>query len=527
MAKPKTLKRHAAEVTGAAPERVMVVHCPDWPVLAAIRLHGMKQGAPVAIIETGRVYSTSASAREEGVQRGLKLREAQARCPELIVQSRRAEEEARSFEPVLVGLEEFVPNIQVLRPGTCAMKVRGPASYYGGEEEAALWLLDRLDELGVSSARIGIADGVFTAEIAARMRRPGRIHLIAQGASAGFLAPLAIEALEDDKLAVLLKRLGIRSLGAFAQMDPDAVRDRLGEDGARLQRLAGGLDSRMIQARTPPTDLARSIEFEPAIDRVDQVAFGVRSLADDFIAGLIAQKLVCTALLVELESDRAEVSSRAWLHPRSFSASDVVDRIRWQLQGSANEPSLNAGVVAVRLDAESVDSIGNHEQGLFGTGPEERVHHSLSRLQGMLGRTAVLTAAIGGGRGPADRCTLVPWGERTLHDREPNQPWPGSLPQPAPATVFNPPRPVNVFSGEGVEIVLDDRGFISDSPAMVSAGGRNIAVSTWAGPWTTEERWWDAKSASRSSRLQIVDTAGTGWLLAIEHGRWWIEARYD
>lgn len=516
----------------SAPERVLLLWCPDWPVEAAIRTQGLKPDALIAIIETGRVFACSASARAEGVIRGLKLREAQARCPTLLVAPHRAAEEARAFEPVLTAIEELMPGVQPLRPGVCAIRVRGPATYYGGEEEAALWLLDQLDELGVPGTRIGIADGVFTAEQAARQRLPQRIRVVPAGTAAEYLAPLPVGVLDDSSageasIVTLLRRLGVYTLGDFAALDAGDVRDRLGEQGARLHALSGGLDSRPVVARVPPDDLECAIAFEPAVDRIDQVAFGVRALADRFIAGLTSAKLVCTAVRVELDSESGELSSRTWLHPRSFTASEVVDRVRWQLQGGASEVGLSSGIVAVRLIPASVDSIGNHEEGLFGGGPDERIHHALSRVQGMLGRTAVLTGAIGGGRGPADRATLVPWGDRVVHDREPSPPWPGRLPAPAPSTVFEPPRPVTVFAASGDTLAVDSRGALNGSPASMSSGRSTLRLTAWAGPWTVDEQWWDSARASRTSRFQVVDTTGTAWLLALEHGHWWAEGRYD
>lgn len=510
-----------------SPERVLLVWCPDWPVEAALRTQGVKADAAIAIIEAGRVFACSATARTEGVIRGLKLREAQARCPSLIVTPHRPDEEARAFEPVLAAIEELMPGVQPLRPGVCAIRARGPAAYYGGEEEAALWLLDQLDELGVPGTRIGIADGVFTAEQAARQRQPQRIRVVPAGTAAEYLAPLPIGVLDDGAIVTLLRRLGVYTLGDFAALDAGDVRDRLGEQGARLHALSGGLDSRPVVARVPPHDLECTVAFEPAVDRIDQVAFGVRALADRFIAGLTAAKLVCTAVRVELDSESSELSSRTWLHPRSFTASEVVDRVRWQLQGGASEVGLSSGIVAVRLIPASVDSIGNHEEGLFGGGPDERIHHALSRVQGMLGRTAVLTGAVGGGRGPADRMTLVPWGDRVVHDREPAPPWPGHLPAPAPSTVFEPPRPVTVFSASGDTLAVDDRGVLGGAPASMSSGRSTLRLTAWAGPWTVDEQWWDAARASRTSRFQVVDTTGTAWLLALEHGRWWAEGRYD
>jgi protein ImuB len=42
-----------------------------------------------------------------------------------------------------------------------------------------------------------------------------------------------------------------------------------------------------------------------------------------------------------------------------------------------------------------------------------------------------------------------------------------------------------------------------------------------------EERWWDADRARRVARLQVVTQEGSALLLALESGRWWIEAVYD
>jgi len=519
------------------PERVLLLWCPDWPVEAVIRtrnstaqshpVQGLASDAPIAIIEANRVFACSASAREEGVVRGLKLREAQARCPALVIAPWRPDDDARAFEPVLTAIEELMPGVQPLRPGVCAIRARGPAAYYGGEEEAALWLLDQLDGVGVPGTRIGIADGVFTAEKAARQRQPQRIRVVPAGESADYLAPLPIGVIDDASIVTLLRRLGVYTLGDFAALGASDVRDRLGEQGARLHTLSGGLDSRPVVARVPPDDLECSVDFEPAVDRIDQVAFGVRALADRLIAGLTTAKLVCTAVRVELHSEGGELSSRTWLHPRSFTAAEVVDRVRWQLQGGASEVGLSSGIIAVRLTPSSVDSIGNHEEGLFGGGPDERIHHALSRVQGMLGRTAVLTGAVGGGRGPADRTTLVPWGDRLIHKREPEPPWPGQLPAPAPSTVFEPPRPVTVFSASGDTLALSARGVLNGSPASMSSGTSTLRFTAWAGPWTVDEQWWDSSKASRTSRFQVVDTTGTAWLLALQHGHWWAEGRYD
>ncbi|HMH59073.1 MAG TPA: DNA polymerase Y family protein, partial [Galbitalea sp.] len=396
--------------------RSMVLWVPDWPILASLRVAPLAPGttdAPLALIEKGIVFACSASARIEGVQRGLRVREAQARCTDLVVRPYEQQLDSRTFEVVVTAIEELMPGVQVIRPGIAAVRSRGPARYYGGEQPAGLALVALLSSLDLAGARVGIADGPFTAEQAARTATSAhRVRVVAEGASAQFLHPLPVSLLEDPALITLLRRLGISSLGEFAALPADDVLGRFGPGGSRLHALAGGLDSRPIVPHLPPDELDVTVAFEPPLDRVDQVTFGVRASADDFVQRLVAKKLVCTTLRVEIETELGDYSERSWLHPRSFTASDVVDRVRWQLQGSGEVDSgLRSAVSAVRIVPESVDAIGNHEVGLFGAGPDERIHNGLARVQSMLGHEGVLTAVVSGGRTLADRQKTVPWGD--------------------------------------------------------------------------------------------------------------------
>jgi len=534
------------------PVRTIVLWCPDWPITAALRTatasaigsgsvgdgdgdgDSLTLDTPLALIEAGLVFACSATARREGVRRGFRLREAQARCPELRVLDYDQAVDIRAFEPVLDVIEETMPGAQLLRPGTCAVRARGPARYYGGEEEAALWLLDALDTLGIHGSRVGIADGPFTAEHAARSPQRQRIRIVPEGGSSEFLAGMPVGLLGEQALATLLRRLGIRTLGEFAQLEPRDVEARFGDAGTRVHALARGLDSRPVVPRVVPEELDSAVGFEPPLDRIDQVTFGFRASADRFIEQLVRARLVCTSIRIEVDSESGELSERTWLHPRSFTAADVVDRVRWQLQGSgtiAGNPfgsGLSSGIIRVRVVPVSVDAIGNHEQGLWGTGYDERIHHGLSRVQSMLGHGAVVTAAVGGGRTLLDRQTLVAWGDRAETAKPDALPWPGQLPTPTPGTVFEVPQPAMVVDSTGAAIDLDERGVLSGVPARFSTDGRTLhPVSAWAGPWTIDERWWDADTSRRASRFQLVDDAGAAWLLVLDTHVWWAEARYD
>lgn len=523
-------------MTNTSLTRTILLWCPDWPLAAAAAEHSIAADLPLALTEKGLVFACSATARADGVRRGMRLREAQSRSTALVVLPYDPILDARAFEPVILALEQITPGVQIIRPGMCAIRARGPRRYYGGEHPAAQAVLDRVRELAVVGARIGIADGAFAAELAAKGGGADPVRIVPEQGSPAFLAPLPIGVLAsigpaEPNFVTLLRRLGVRTLGDLAALPEADVRSRFGPDGARSHRAASGHDGSAVLPRSAPVQLERSVAFEPPLDRIDQVTFAFRVAAEEFVAGLTTAQLVCTGIRVEVTDERGAQSARSWLHPRWFSPADVVDRVRWQLQGSgAIDAGLGAPIAKVTVVPEAVDAIGHHEQGLWGSAPDERIHHGLSRVQSMLGHEAVVTAVLGGGRELRERQHLVPWG-----DREPAEaarrslPWPGSLPPPLPGTVFAEPVPVLVRGAAGEEVLVDERGTLTAEPAAFTPlpRGRPEPIGGWAGPWPVDERWWDAEHARHYNRFQLVDADGTAWLLVVEGSDWFAEARYD
>ena len=512
----------------AEAERQLAVWCPDWPVVAAAAHHGLSSELPLAVFERGEVFACSATARVEGVRRGMRRRDASARCPELIVVDRNEASEIRTFETVLAAIEEISAGVAPVRPGLCALRV--PSRFYGGEPEAAAVVAEHLVGAGVWDFRMGIADGIFAAEHAARRAAPQDCWIIPRGGSAVFLAGLSIGVLDNGELVTLLRRLGIRSLGDFAALASRDVLTRFGQEGALLHRRARGLDNRPVVSRPPPLDLDQRVSFTPALETVEPIVFSTRQTAERLVAELAHHGLVCTEVRIEVVTEGGWTGSRVWAHSRWFAASDVVDRIYWQLQGDpAPEP-----VCELRLLPESVESLADHGEGLWGSALNEHVERGIARLQGMLGPEEVLAPSLQGGRSPRDRQLLSPWGERPPSRRNPQLPWPGSIPPPAPARVFATPMPSVVLSEDHRPVRVTSRGLVTAAPAFISIGvvsideeSELIPIDARAGPWPIDELWWDPDQARQVARFQVAGVNGSAWLLIIENDQWWTEARYD
>jgi protein ImuB len=511
--------------------RALVLWCADWPVTAV----GVDADVSGAVVEDARVAACTAAARAAGVRRGQRLRDAQRHCPDLVVRDRDPDAEGRLFELVAAAVATLTPRVEVVRPGVCAIPARGPARFHGGEEALRVLVTDTVVEAG-HDCGAGIADGLFTAELAARSA--GGV-IVPPGGSAEFLAPYPLGVLDRPDLADLLLRLGIRTLGEFAALPAGDVAARFGTDGAQAHRLAGGREPRLIAPRAATTDLSVRAAFDPPAPQADQVVFAAKSLADRMHGSLSAEGLTCVRLAVTVEFADGTEQERLWRHDGELSALAVAERVRWQLSSWTTdrpepgrpEPGRKAvwgGVTALILTPDQLVPDVGRQQALWGqTTVTERIARAADRIQALLGHHAIIRPVLSGGRGPGEQVVRVPVGDLPPANL-PDGPWPGRVPGPPPAIVPPEPASATVTDADGVPVRVSARCAVSAPPAQITVPGRTPEqVTAWTGPWPVTERWWDPDSARRRARFQVVTGEGHAYLLTMEGGQWHTEATYD
>jgi protein ImuB len=510
----------------------MVVWCPDWPLVAA----GVELDVPAVVLHANRVVATSPAARAEGVREGLRRREAQARCPHVELLAHDPARDARAFEAVAGAVEAVTPRVELTRPGVCSFPTRGPSRYFGGDEALAARVARLVGEVA-PEGRVGAADGPFAATLAAR-----RGVVVPPGATPAFLAPFPVGVLADhlggDELTDVLVRLGIVTLADLAALPrPDLVA-RFGWPGERAHRLASGDDDRLPDTRPPPPDLVARVELDPPAERVDACAFAAKRLADDLHERLWARGLSCAQVLVAAETEHGERHERCWRHEGALTAAAMAERVRWQLEGwlsssAAGRPT--SGIALLSLAPTEVGAAKGRQLGFWGgeTAAADRAARALARVDGLLGPGSATVPERRGGRSPGEAVVLVPADavdltERTVVGEGTDAPWPGRLPDPAPARVLPRPLPAEVVDRHDQPVGVSGRGLATAAPARVRVdGGGAQPVAGWAGPWPVDERWWDGRQHRRRARFQVLTAAGVGLLLSVEDGRWWLEATYD
>jgi protein ImuB len=514
---------------------MLVVQCDDWPVVAA----GVPLDVPAAVVHANRVVATSPAARAEDVVLHQRRREAQSRCPQLVVLDHDPARDARAFEPVVATLDAITPRVEITAPGQVAFPTRGPARFFGGDDAlAARTQATIAAALDGPPCRTGIADGPFAAALAAARGRPTLV--VPPGATPAFLAALPVAALDRPELVDVLRRLGLHRLGDLAALPAADVLARFGADGLLAWRLASGMDERPPAVGPPPVDLTVRTELDPPADTVAPAAFLARGMAEDLHQRLWARGSACTRVVIGAETEHGERLERVWRAEGALTAAAIADRLRWQLdgwlQGSARHRP-TAGISRLWLTPEEIVPAGGRQLGFWGSdaATSDRASRAVARVQGLLGTGSVVVPEWRGSRDPATQIALVEAEAVDLTAERPDAgrarvvgPWPGRLPTPSPAWIHPDPSDAEVVDAEGQPTLVSGRGALSAPPARLSvAGGPWTDVVEWAGPWPIEERWWDAARGRRRARLQLLTADGQARLVVLEQGRWHVAATYD
>jgi len=352
----------------------------------------------------GPVTAVAAAA---GVRPGMRLGEALATCPSLVLVEQDPARAEQAWEGVLRRLEDAGFAVEPAEPGCVYFETRGVERLYGGLEKA----LERaLAAVGSGwEARVGAAERRFAALAAASVARAGQALVVSDERRSEFLGPLPLDLLPlERERAGELRELGVRRLGELARLPGSAVAERLGPTGHRAWSLAGGGAAASPKGRRPPAEIAEAIEFPEAIDNELTIRRALAALVDTILArperaDRFVRKLAVTATLVGGGSWRRTATLRDPTAER--------DRLRAALGSKLAE--LPAPVTGLGLELAELTASRGHQLELVRTeGAQlgERLHEGLRQVRAATGTGSVCTVVevAPWSRIPEARALLVP-----------------------------------------------------------------------------------------------------------------------
>jgi len=262
---------------------------PGFELRAALRKQPRLALRPAALSPAAGTEAllgpVTAEAERLGVRPGMRLGEALATCPELVLVE---QDSGFAVDPSGVGSVYF--------------ETRGVERLYGGLEPA---LRRALAAVGTAwDPRAGAAQRRFAALAAANVARPGQILVVSDERLQDFLAPLPLELVPmEPRRRAELHELGVKRVGQLAGLPGSAVAERLGPDGRRAWGLARGGKAARVRGRRPPAEIVEALEFPEAIGNELTLRRAFGALVETLMArpersGRFVRKLALSARLV-------------------------------------------------------------------------------------------------------------------------------------------------------------------------------------------------------------------------------------
>jgi protein ImuB len=247
-----------------------MIGCALTPRLSLVAAMGERRellGRPVALAPEPdgpqAIGATSGAAEAFGVKPGMRLAEALARCPSLVLVPPDPARAEVAWEKALRRLEGIGAAVEPGRPGEAFFAVEALRGLYGAPEA----VLARAQRTLGSPARLGAGPSrlcAYAATLRARARRSPPI--VSGPAARRLVAGLPVDILRDrlpgewerHELPEALERLGVRTLGELASLPTWAIADRFGKPGLQALRIARGADE-PLHPRCPPSELVERL----------------------------------------------------------------------------------------------------------------------------------------------------------------------------------------------------------------------------------------------------------------------------
>ncbi len=341
-----------------------------------------------------RLSCVTPAAEALGIRAGQIASRSRARWPELVCLAPDSQLLAQAEREVLVALSTLSPRLDADGRGAFFLGLEGLERLWPQDGELLERLAALLTGLGLS-ARMAIAESPFVAWVGAQHLTSSAVINAAMGEDLLDRLPLAELDLSEParELCVLL---GLRSAGELRRLPKGALAERLGKEGARLERLCSGETFPLwptVQKMPRATEVVE-LDLELALEGLEPLLLALQSLLDRLLAAVAAERKALVELTVRVRlDDRSQVVERFVPERPTLQSARLLDLLRLWLE---RRPFADR-VAGLRLEASRVAAADQSQLSLLRQREEQAaaaLDQAIARLSAAFGAGAVLFARL-------------------------------------------------------------------------------------------------------------------------------------
>ena len=358
-------------------------------------------GKPVAV-GSGVVLSCTYEAREFGVRGGMRMVDARARCPQLILVDGTFGAYSEYSKTVFGVFERFTPLVEPLSIDEAFLDVTGSIHLFGTPLEICDQIRsDVRSETGLAVS-VGATTRKFLSKIASQVAKPDGVIVVEPGHEDEFLHPLPVSYLwgVGPVTKKKLNSFGIETIGDIANTPHDSLVAMLGSGAAgHMGALARNQDPRAISR----TRKAKSIGAQSAVRSqrrdLDDIVPILHRLTDRVAARLRKKDMAARTVTIRIRfGDLSAVTRSATMQTPTASTQAIVDLATKLVKKVLDEyPKHEISLVGISTSGLGIDeplqlALGVDDIALGGTPKEleyEALDSSVDELRRKFGRDAI------------------------------------------------------------------------------------------------------------------------------------------
>ena len=264
--------------------------------------------------QRGVVLTACYVARTFGVRSAMPMFEARRLCPHASVVRPDMEKYARVGRQVRELMFKLTPLVEPVSIDEAFMDLSGTARLHGMSPAKALagFAGEVETSLGITVS-IGLSCNKFLAKIASDLDKPRGFAVLGGAEAAAFLAPKSVTLIFGvGKMAQQrLARDGLRTIGDLQRAGESELQRRYGVEGARLARLARGLDDRPVRAEREAKSISAETTFDRDIAEFRPLELRLWRLAEKVSARLKTNGLAGSTVTLKLKTADFRIRTRA------------------------------------------------------------------------------------------------------------------------------------------------------------------------------------------------------------------------
>lgn len=358
--------------------------------------------------QRGVVSTCCYIARQSGVRSAMPSVTAKRLCPDAVFISPNMAKYVDVSRQIRSLMDALTPQVQPLSIDEAFLDLRGTTALHKATPaEVLVRFIKRVEtEIGVTISA-GLSHNKFLAKVASDLDKPRGFSLIGREETLRFLAPKPITIIYGvgKVFAEKLRKDGFITIGQLQNHPADDLIKRYGEMGARLSRLAQGLDARSVHRDDPMKTVSNETTFFTDISDFDALSTKLLALCERLSDRLKQKNLVGDTVTLKLKTAgfRLRTRSRHLMIPTQL-AHTLYEQGRHLLSREMDGTAfrlIGIGVSGLE-EADGHDPVDLMEPAIARKAAAER---AMDRVRTKYGRDAVVRGKLYKGATPPKQTT--------------------------------------------------------------------------------------------------------------------------